>query len=59
MSSRWRHQISELKPSLIGNFKPEAMQEELNRQGNLGWELVQLIVPAPIAPAMLVFKIAQ
>ncbi|MDC0744865.1 hypothetical protein [Polyangium mundeleinium] len=59
MSSRWSHQLIEWKPSLMGHFKPEAMQEDLHRQGKLGWERVPIIVPAPIAPAMMVFKKAQ
>ncbi len=29
---------------------------ELTRQGQLGWELVNVIIPAPMRPAMLVFK---
>lgn len=56
MSHRWSYQVVEFKPSLMGSFKPEAMQAELNRQGNLGWELVNIIVTAPMAPVQMVFK---
>jgi hypothetical protein len=43
----------------MGVHPPEDIQAELNRQGQLGWELVNIIIPAPMRPAMLVFKKEQ
>ncbi len=56
MSKRWNYQIIEVKPGLMGGFKSEVLQAELTRQGNLGWELVNMIVNSHLAPALLVFK---
>ena len=33
-----------------------ADDKELDRQGGLGWELVQIVAPVPMAPMLLVFK---
>jgi hypothetical protein len=59
MSSRWEYLTVELKPSLWGTLKAEALQEELNRQGRLGWELVNVIVPMQGMASVLVFKREQ
>ncbi|HGM6417570.1 TPA: DUF4177 domain-containing protein [Stenotrophomonas maltophilia] len=56
MSKRWSYQTIEVKTSLMGLHKAEDIQAELSRQGQLGWELVNIIIPAPMRPAMLVFK---
>lgn len=56
MSKRWSYQTIEVKTSLMGLHKAEDIQAELSRQGQLGWELVNVIIPAPMRPAMLVFK---
>jgi len=56
MSKRWSYQTIEVKTSMMGVLKPEAIQAALSRQGHLGWELVNIIIPAPMRPAMLVFK---
>ncbi|AWH24645.1 DUF4177 domain-containing protein [Stenotrophomonas sp. YAU14D1_LEIMI4_1] len=56
MSKRWSYQTIEVKTSLMGVLKAEDIQNELTRQGLLGWELVNVIIPAPMRPAMLVFK---
>lgn len=56
---RWSYLTAEVKPGLMGGFKPDALQHELTRHGNLGWELVQLIVSSPLAPAVMVFKRPQ
>ncbi len=56
MSYRWNYQVVEVKPTLLGGHKAEALQEELNRHGKLGWELVNIIVPSAASPALLVFK---
>ena len=56
MSKRWSYQTIEVKTSMMGLLKAEDIQSELSRQGQLGWELVNIIIPAPMRPAMLVFK---
>ncbi len=56
MSTRWKYQIIEIKPGIMGGFKSDAVQEELTRQGHLGWELVQVIANGPLVPMMMVFK---
>ena len=56
MSKQWKYLVVEVKTGLMGNFKKETLQEELDKQGKLGWELVNIIIPAPMRPAMLVFK---
>ncbi|MBO9717301.1 MAG: DUF4177 domain-containing protein [Pseudoxanthomonas sp.] len=43
MSTRWQYQVVEIKPGLMGGFKAEVVQEALVRQGQLGWELVELM----------------
>jgi len=55
VSKRWSYQTIEVKTSMMGVLKPEDIQAELSRQGQLGWELVNIIIPAPMRPAMLVF----
>ncbi len=58
MSKRWSYLTVEVKPSWTG-FKPEDIQTELNRQGQLGWELVNLVLPPSLGSAFLVFKKEQ
>lgn len=55
MSKRWTYQTIEIKPGLMGGFKVDEVQAELNRQGQLGWELVNTVF-APLNPMILVFK---
>ncbi|MBD8636320.1 DUF4177 domain-containing protein [Stenotrophomonas sp. 169] len=55
MSKRWTYQTIEIKPGLMGGFKVDEVQTELNRQGQLGWELVNIVF-APLNPMILVFK---
>ncbi|MGF6418207.1 hypothetical protein ABH900_001686 [Stenotrophomonas sp. AN71] len=59
MSTRWSYQTIEVKTTMMGALKAEDIQSELTRQGQLGWELVNVIIPAPMRPAMLVFKKEQ
>lgn len=42
MSTRWQYQVVEIKPGMMGAIKADVLQEALVRQGQLGWELVQL-----------------
>lgn len=55
MSKRWQYHTVEIKPSLLGGIKLDDIQQELNRQGQLGWELVNVVF-APLNPAFLFFK---
>ena len=46
MSQRWNYQVIEVKPGFAtwtGRITAEAIQTELNKQGALGWELVQVL----------------
>lgn len=58
MSKRWNYLTVEIKRKsiLVGGWEPRDVQDELNRQGQLGWELVNIVVASPGAPAMAVFK---
>lgn len=55
MSKRWSYLTVEVKPSWTG-LKPDEMQAELNRHGQLGWELVNVLQTQPIGVALLIFK---
>jgi hypothetical protein len=43
MSNRWSHQIVEVKVQMFGKSVTERAQEELNRMGPQGWELVSAV----------------
>lgn len=59
MSKRWQYQVVEVKPGMMGGVKTERIQEELNRAGVQGWELVNIAFSSPWTPAILVFKREQ
>jgi len=56
MSRRWQYLTIELKTRMMGGLDPAAVQAELTRHGQLGWELVNIICHVPRAPVLLVFK---
>lgn len=57
MSTRWSYLVVELKTGLMGGFKVDALQEELDRQGRAGWELVNVVHATPtVSSPTLVFK---
>ncbi|MBD9368666.1 DUF4177 domain-containing protein [Xanthomonas sp. XNM01] len=56
MTQRWKYQVIEIKPGIMGGFRADTVQEELSRQGRLGWELVQVVANGPLVPMMMVFK---
>lgn len=58
MSKRWSYLTVEVKAGITwtGTIKREKMQEELNRHGAQGWELVNVVMLSNLTPAMLVFK---
>lgn len=43
MSTRWNYQVIEIKPQLFGTTMTARAQEELNRLGQQGWELVSSV----------------
>ncbi|WP_313399316.1 DUF4177 domain-containing protein [Stenotrophomonas sp.] len=60
MSSQWKYLVVELKTTLLGSFKSETLQEELDKQGRLGWELVNVVHATPtMSPPTLIFKRPQ
>lgn len=56
MSTRWQYQVVEVKQSMMGTIKQDALQEMLVRQGQLGWELVQIVSPGQMMALLAVFK---
>ncbi|HRO63437.1 DUF4177 domain-containing protein [Thermomonas sp.] len=57
MSTKWNYLVIELKTGLMGGFKLEALQEELDRQGRNGWELVNVVHATPtVSSPTLIFK---
>ncbi|WNH51307.1 DUF4177 domain-containing protein [Stenotrophomonas oahuensis] len=58
MSKRWSYLTVEVKPSWTG-IRQEDIQNELNRHGALGWELVNVALPPSWGKALLVFKKEQ
>ena len=43
MTQRWQYLVSIVKPGFWGNITEQRLQEELDRQGHQGWELVQVV----------------
>lgn len=57
MSKRWNYLVVEMKTSLMGSFKIETLQEELDKQGRAGWELVNVVHATPtMSSPTLIFK---
>ena len=60
MSTRWQYLTIELSASMLkGGPTAEKIQAELTKQGNLGWELVNMVHYGQLSPAMLIFKKEQ
>ena len=55
MSKRWSYLTVEIKQGWTG-LKPEEMQAEMNRHGQLGWELVNVVLTLQMGSALLFFK---
>ncbi len=55
MNKQWKYLVVELKTSLMGGFKMETLQEGLDKQGRLGWELVNVVhsMPGYSSPTLL------
>ena len=43
MSTRWNYHVAEIKVQLFGRSVTDRAQEELNRLGLQGWELVSSV----------------
>jgi len=59
MSKRWSYLTVEVKPTLMGLVSADQIQDELNRHGQLGWELVNaigLVSAPPFTTSVLIFK---
>ena len=57
MSKRWSYLVVEVKTSLMGSFKLEQLQEELDKHGRAGWELVNIVHATPtLSSPTLIFK---
>ena len=57
MSRNWKYLVVEVKTGLMGGFKLEALQEELDKHGRAGWELVNVVHATPtVSLPTLVFK---
>lgn len=56
MSRRWSYLTVEVKPTWSASIDQEEVQAQLNRHGQLGWELVNIVFSAPMTAALLVFK---
>ena len=57
MSRNWKYLVVEVKTGLMGGLKLETLQEELDKHGRAGWELVNVVHATPtVSSPTLVFK---
>jgi hypothetical protein len=56
--TRWQYQVLDFPVKVFegGAKNAQRIQDELNRQGQLGWELVSLIAITAMTPARATFK---
>lgn len=60
MSKRWTYLVIQVKTTLMGSFKHDELQEELDKHGRLGWELVNVVHAYPtVSSPTLIFKKEQ
>jgi hypothetical protein len=52
----WSYQTIEIKPSFLGSFDVESINEVLTREGAKGWELVNALNLGPMRPIYLFLK---
>ncbi len=52
----WSYQTIEVKPSFVGNFSVDLLNEILTREGLKGWELVSTLNVGPMRPIILFLK---
>lgn len=55
MNKQWKYLVVKLDTSVFGGFKMEALQEELDKHGRAGWELVNVVhsMPGYSSPTLL------
>lgn len=56
MNKRWTYKVVKMEPSWLGDVREERVQEELNRLGAEGWELVNTDLGSMNSLLLLVFK---
>ena len=58
MTKQWKYLVVKLETSLMGGFKMETLQEELDTPGRAGWELVNVVhsMPGYSSPTLLFKK---
>ncbi|SFN26053.1 DUF4177 domain-containing protein [Dokdonella immobilis] len=52
----WSYQTIEIKPSFLGSFDADTLNEVLTREGMKGWELVSTLNVGPMRPIYLFLK---
>ncbi|WP_447730727.1 DUF4177 domain-containing protein [Pseudoxanthomonas suwonensis] len=56
-TTQWRYLVVEVKTTMLGSFRLEQLQEELDKHGRLGWELVNMVHATPtVSSPTLLFK---
>ncbi|WP_133501950.1 DUF4177 domain-containing protein [Cognatilysobacter terrigena] len=56
MSGRWSYKVVELEIKLFGGSLTQRVQDELDRLGLEGWELVSAVQAAPVDSLRLILK---
>lgn len=56
MSDRWQYQVVEFKPAMLGSIKRDEVQDELDKLGAQGWELVSMTPTMPLNHLLAVLK---
>ena len=56
MSGRWQYKVVEVEIKLFSGKLTERVQEELDRLGVQGWELVNTVQTSPADSFRMIFK---
>ena len=56
MSKRWSHKVIEVPYKLFGGKLTDRIQDELDKMGNQGWELVSVAISSLDHSVRLFFK---
>lgn len=54
--NRWKYEVIEVKPGLMGGFNRDKLREEFDRVGRQGWEMVSFAMSGPGFATIAVFK---